>query len=288
MTGFGAGHARADGREARVELRSVNHRHLHVKVRLPADLAALEPEVEAAVRARLARGSVTVGVGVERSGGAGLATIDREAARRYLSMLGGLATELGLPERPSLAMLVSLPGVVGLAQDEEQHERESALVLEALASALEALVEMREHEGRELAADLRRNARAVAGLVGRVEERMPEVVRGHQAALQQRVGELLGGRQPVAPGDLARELALLADRMDVGEELARLKSHLAQLERVLAQGGSVGRQLDFLTQELFREANTIGSKCNDAPVAHMVVEMKTHVERLREQVQNVE
>jgi uncharacterized protein (TIGR00255 family) len=288
MTGFGAGHARAEGREARVELRTVNHRHLHVKVRLPAELAALESEVEAILRKRLARGSVTLNASVERSGGAALATIDREAARRYHRMLGGLATELGLAERPSLAMLVSLPGVVGLSQDEAQHEREAELVLEALAAALEALLEMREHEGRELAADLRRNAQAVGELVERIEERMPEVVRGHQAALVARVTELLDGRQAVAPTDLARELALIADRMDVGEELSRLKSHLGQLERVLAAGGSVGRQLDFLTQELFREANTVGSKCNDAPVAHMVVELKTHVERLREQVQNVE
>jgi uncharacterized protein (TIGR00255 family) len=117
---------------------------------------------------------------------------------------------------------------------------------------------------------------------------MPAVVREHHQGLVRRLNELLEGRATVQPADLPRELALLADRMDVGEELARLESHLEQVERLLAAGGGVGRQLDFLAQELFREANTIGAKCNDALVAHAVVELKTHIERLREQVQNVE
>jgi uncharacterized protein (TIGR00255 family) len=147
---------------------------------------------------------------------------------------------------------------------------------------------MREVEGKSLLADLRKNAKKVASLVATIEKRMPVVVREHHESLRKRVEELLDGRVSVRSEDLARELALIADRMDVGEEITRIKSHVDQWESLLAKGGAVGRQLDFLVQELLREANTIGSKCNDAPVAHAVVELKTLIERLREQVQNVE
>ena len=288
MTGFGAAASEANGTALRVEVRSVNHRHLAVKLRLPEALADLEPDVEERVRAKCERGTVTVHLALERPADAAPARVDRELARRYARELTSLAGELGLPPTLSLDALVTLPGVLSEDGVEEDKERAHAVALQLVDEALARMLAMRAAEGGALAADLRKNAAALAKLAERIRKRMPGIVRAHRAALAKRVQALLGGKVPVSSADLAREIALQADRLDVSEELARLASHLAQLESFVAKGGRIGRQLDFLVQEIFREVNTIGSKCSDATVAHWVVEAKTHVERLREQVQNVE
>ncbi|MFM7298248.1 MAG: YicC family protein, partial [Planctomycetota bacterium] len=163
-----------------------------------------------------------------------------------------------------------------------------SVLLAVVDAALDALGEMREREGAALARDLGLRGATIAAIVERIRARMPLVVRTHQENLHKRVAELLGPGTALAPADLAREIALIADRLDVTEELTRLASHLGQLQALCAKRTPVGRQLDFLVQEFLREANTIGSKCNDAEVAHAVVELKTEIERLREQVQNVE
>jgi uncharacterized protein (TIGR00255 family) len=289
MTGFGAARGEAaGGATLAVEVRSVNHRHLSVKVRLPETLARLEAEVEARVRAKCERGAVTVHVGVERGAGAEPARIDHALARRYHRELASLAAELELALPLSLETLVGLPGVLNAtASDQEEAALERALY-GRVDAALSAMLGMREREGVALEGDLRKNARALAQLAARIEKRMPRVVRASHLALAKRVKALLGDSQALARNDLAREVALLADKLDVSEELTRLESHLAQLDEFLAKGGRIGRQLDFLVQEIFREVNTIGAKCADATVAHWVIEAKTHVERLREQVQNVE
>jgi uncharacterized protein (TIGR00255 family) len=288
MTGFGAASVDAAGLLVRVEVRAVYHRGLQVKVRASNELGALESEVEARVRAQLARGSVVVNVDVQRSGDVACQGLDVAAATRWTDSLRGLAVELGLEGRVTLELLVGLPGVV--ADDArgtlELTEDQRAAVSSAIDAAIASLNEMRAREGQALARDLLDNAREVERLVELVRERMPEVVRAHHEALRARLAELIGQSVPAA--DLAREAALIADRMDVGEELARLGSHLHQLRTLIAEGGQVGRKLDFLAQEFFREANTTGAKCNDAGVAHLVVDLKTHIERLREQVQNIE
>jgi uncharacterized protein (TIGR00255 family) len=222
------------------------------------------------------------------SGSAMEVEVDGAAAARYHAELVKLAQELGLSPSVSLDTLCGLPGVVGSRVASKEQAREARLLLKVVAAALADLGLMREREGAALAKDLAKHAAAIARIVKQVEERMPGVVRDHQLALEKRVEELLAGRFQLQPADLAREVALLADKLDVSEELARLASHLEQLGSLFSRAGPVGRQLDFLVQELLREANTIGSKCNDAAVAHAVVELKTHIERLREQVQNVE
>ena len=286
MTGFGA--AASEVRGLRVEVRSVNHRHLIVKLRVPEALAAMEPEVEERVRAQCERGAVTVSLSHEPAGNATQVRVDRELAQRYVSDLTGLARELGVASTLSLDTLVTLPGVLSdsAASADGIKMREEAL--ELLDEALGRMLAMRDTEGAALAADLRKNAAELEKLAGRIQKRMPSIVRGHRTALAKRVQLLLGSKVPVSSADLAREIALQADKLDVSEELTRLASHLVQLERFVAKGGRVGRQLDFLVQEIFREVNTIGAKCSDATVAHWVVEAKTHVERLREQVQNIE
>ncbi len=286
MTGFGAASRDAAPFVVRVEVRTVNHRGLQVKVRVPQEHGALESDVEARVRARLARGSVTVNVELARTSARPCEGLDVDAARRWVEALRGLELELGVPGPVGLDLVVGLPGVIGSGSAEPLAPEHQAAVLAVVDAALDSLAEMRHREGLALERDLLEQAREIERLVALVRARMPEVVRGHAEALRARVGELVGQAVPAA--DLAREVALLADRMDVSEELTRLDSHVHQLRALLAEGGSVGRKLDFLAQELFREANTTGAKCNDAAVAHCVVDLKTHIERLREQVQNIE
>lgn len=289
MTGFGAAAGAApSGALLRVEVRSVNHRHLALKMRLPEALAALEPEVETRVRARCERGAVTLHANLERGEGAAGARVDHGAARAYKEAFERLGRELALPGTLSLDTLAALPGVIVTGAATELEEGLAAAFLARVEEALEALLAMRAREGVALEADLRKHANALRVFVARIETRMPAVLAGHKAALEKRIQELLGRGLTLAPNDLAREVALLCDKLDVSEELARLASHLGQLDELLAKGGRVGRQLDFLVQELLREVNTIGSKCSDAEAAHLVVEAKTDVERLREQVQNIE
>lgn len=290
MTGFGASSSEEGGHEIRVEIRSVNHRHLQVKTRTPHELSCLDHELERAVRKRLERGSVTLVVTDTRTGAEGTAALDVAAARRYRDEVVSLAKELGMGVEPSLETLLTLPGVVRAQEQAFRPTKAFERRLLALVDqALEALLAMREKEGRALAAALRKELTAIGSLAGRIEKRMPAVVRGRQRELVARLDELLGGKTGVTrPEDVAREVALLADRLDVAEELARLASHREQLRGLIDAGGAIGRRLDFLVQELFRELNTIGAKCSDAKVAHWVVDAKAHGERLREQLQNVE
>jgi uncharacterized protein (TIGR00255 family) len=296
MTGFGGATSNEADLTVRVEVRSVNHRHLQVKSRLPQDLAPMESEVEARVKSKVERGAVTVTVALERAGGKAPARIDAQVAKRYKGEIEAVARELSIPSDVSLETLLSLPGVIAANEDDRARERESKLALKSLDRALDELVTMREREGKSLLADLQKNASGVEKVLKKLEKRMPKAVEEHHQSLKERVEELLGGGRKAVGGravtiqgaDLAREIALLADKMDTSEEFARLTSHLAQLETLLGSGKPVGRQLDFLVQEFLREANTIGSKCNDAQAAHAVVELKTLIERLREQVQNVE
>src|SRR5688572_14386959 len=249
MTGFGAAAVEKGGLALRAEVRAVNHRYLQVKLRLPSELAFLEPEVERAVRQKVERGALSLSVSATGTAALRAPQVDAAAARAYKQKLEKLARELDLEPRVDLALITGLPGVIGGDVDEGELEREARLLKQAVAAALDALQEMREREGAALARDLKRSAKAIAGLVQKIQRRMPQVVRAHHDALKQRVGELLEGRAGPSDADLARELALLADRLDVTEELTRLSSHIAQLDVLLVRTGAVGRQLDFLVQE---------------------------------------
>ena len=286
MTGFGAATLESRGVVIRAEIRSVNHKHLQAKVRLPYELSHLEPDAEATVRKRLSRGSIQVGIRLHREGSSAAAEIDNDLLEAYARRTSKAAKKLGV-EPLRLAELLSLPGVVEPPSVEVEDPGVARLVVRALDQATRELVRMREEEGAALAADLERCRSGIERVTARIAKRMPKVVRKHHETLQERVARLTGDAS-IPATDLARELALLADRLDVSEELARLESHLDQLGRLLEKGGTVGRKLEFLAQEFLREANTIGSKASDAKVAHDVIELKTLIERLREQVLNVE
>ena len=287
MTGFGAAALQRKGVMVRTEIRSVNHRHLLVKSRFPAEYQQLEADVEGILRKKLQRGSVTVSVNIERAGGEPV-RLDADLARRYREGIEALGRELELPGTLELSDLIQLPGILGGRDEASADSQVVKLILKSVSAAADELVAMRAREGEALGADLEKSAKALERTLERIVRRMPQVVRAHHQNLKRRLRDLLGGSVPLSEADLAREIALLSDKLDVGEETTRVAAHLQQLRELLEKGGVVGRKLDFLAQELFREANTIGSKCNDARVAHQVVELKSHIERLREQVQNVE
>lgn len=289
MTGCGVG-AAADGDSAcRVEIRGVNGRQLKVSVRSRDTLAALESRIEAAVRGRVQRG--TLHVTVEATGSATRCgrRLDRDQLSAYLDDLESFCSMRGLPLPQTADGLLGLAGVVVDApEDGAAAERTWPLVERAVAAALDGFDRMRRQEGATLAAEMRATCGEILGLVEQIRLRVPDVVIGYRQRLMDRVTKLLADTATeLAPADVAREVALVADRTDVTEELVRLASHVDHFSRLLDEE-SPGRALDFLAQEFGREANTLASKSLDVSIAHAVVEIKTRVERLREQAQNIE
>ncbi len=292
MTGYGAAEPSADGGRWWVEVRSTNHRFLEVVVRLPRELGALEDRVRAAVAERVRRGRVEVLVREDSGLRPREAVVDTALARRYADALERLRRELGLAEPVTLGALLALPEVVRLEETRPDPEATWETLQPVLRRALDRLVDMRAAEGGRLAADLRERLSRLEGWVERVARRAEELPRAYAQRLRQRVAELLRSLDVDQTPDEARlalEVAAFADRCDVREELVRLRSHL-QEARALLEGsdGSVGRKLEFLLQEMQREVNTVGSKAADLEVTRAVVEMKSELEAIREQVQNVE
>lgn len=289
MTGCGTGTATDGLSTCRVEIRAVNNRFLKFSIRGPEGFAALEPRVEARIRERVGRGAVQVDVTLAGPAAPAGRRLNRDQLQAYLDDLERLCADRDLPLPTSVDGLLALPGIlVDAAPDAAALEDTWPLVSQALAEALDRLDAMRASEALALAAELRGICREITAISAAIASRVPRLVEEHRTRLVERVGALL---QPhgvtVAPADVLREVALVADRGDVAEELARIASHVGQLERLL-ETEAAGRPLDFLAQEFAREANTIGSKVADAEVAHAVVELKTRIERLREQVQNIE
>jgi uncharacterized protein (TIGR00255 family) len=287
MTGFGAGHGASGGEALDAEIRSVNHKFCEVKARLPRELAALETEAVKQVRERLARGGVDVSI--RRTGAAGglVPKVDLELAAAYARAYEELRARLGLAGGPTVADVAAADGVLKLEERALDLGAAREALRAALSAALDGLVAMRAREGEALARDLEARLSAVEALVARAAALVPRSVEHLRARLAERIEELTRG-VPLDPARLAQEAALLADRTDVTEEVTRLGSHLAQARALLRSGEPAGRKLDFLVQEMHREVNTIGSKSQSAEIAALVVSAKAEVERLREQVQNVE
>ncbi len=289
MTGCGTGMAVAGENTCRVELRSVNNRFFKLSFRAPDGFATLEGRIEAAVRERIRRGAVQVDLDVTGSAAPAGRRLDRGQLQAYLDDLERFCADRDLPLPRTIDGLLALPGIlVDTPPDPAAVEQAWPLISRALTAALDQLDAMRATEAVALATELRSICGEITRIASSIAARVPRLVEEHRQRLVERVGALLAPHGVgVAPGDVLREVALLADRTDIAEELARLASHVAQVERLLITEAA-GRPLDFLAQEFAREANTIGSKVADADVAHAVVELKTRIERLREQVQNIE
>lgn len=287
MTGYGKGEATGAAGRCVVEVRTVNHRYGEVTVKLPRSFLAYEHELRKAAANRIKRGKADLFVQWEEAvGAAQVPPVNMAAARGYQAAFLELARELRLSPEIPLSLIVSQKNVLQEAAGEEQPDL-LPQVLQAVLAALDALDAMRLREGEALERDLRERRQGLAELVAQVTERAPLVVEEYESKLQQRLTKLLNDAE-LDPQRLAQEVALMADRCDVTEELVRLQSHFVQFDETLALTEPVGRKLDFLMQELNREVNTIGSKANDAQVTALVVQMKAELERMREQVQNIE
>jgi uncharacterized protein (TIGR00255 family) len=291
MTGF----ARADGSEGAhyltVELRSLNHRQLQLKSRFPEALQGFEPMAEREIRRRLGRGTVTLGVALRASKGAGLVHFDSELAGQYLASLRDLCARIGLDREPTLQQILPLPGVQKAPEESLDREALRELFERVLAEALRLLDVEREREGAELGADLLARLDLIEHGLVEFEKGYPEQQRQYEARLLERVRRFLAGEgHPVDDVDVVREVALFCEKIDVSEERTRLRAHLREFRRLLAEDASegIGRRLDFLTQELLRETHTMGAKTVDGELSHVVLGMRAELERIKEQVQNIE
>jgi len=293
MTGFGRASFRMEEQAFDVEARSVNHRFLDVRVRLPKLLVALDATLRERIQRRFARGKVEITVSASQAGAA-LAPrleVDLETAAQYARAAAQLRETEGIGGSLDVGTVLGLPGVARFVEPElPVGEVQQALGL-AVDAALDALDAMRVAEGDAIDRDLRSRLDRVSVLADELEQRVDSVQEAARARLRKRAEQLAQETGLFDEARLHQEIVIAADRMDVTEEIVRLRSHVVQFRDVVAAGGAgkpVGRRLDFLLQELGREANTIGSKGSDAPIAHTVVELKTEIERIREQVQNVE
>ncbi len=290
MTGYGRGEQDLDRSQVTVEVRAVNNRYLDCTVKMPRAYIFAEDAMKAKVQAAAARGKVDVFVTIARTAGDDMVvTVDEELARSYIQALSRLH-ELGggaVKGRFSAAELARFPDVLTVEKRAEDLEEAKERLLAVLDQALEDFDAMRIREGARLAQDISERADTIERLLGEIEERSPQTVSDYRARLEAKMRDVLQNTQ-IDEGRLLTEAAIFADKVAVDEETVRLHSHLGQLRDLLAAGGAVGRKLDFLIQEFNREANTIGSKCNDIEITRRVVDMKAEIEKIREQVQNLE
>lgn len=288
MTGYGRAQRQLAGRDITVEIKSVNHRFFEFSARIPRSLGYLEEKLKGAVGGRVARGKVDVSVMlVSPEGGAAQVEINRDLARSYLESIRALGRDLMLDDDLSLSGLTRFGDIFIVRKAEEDEDAVWRDVNAVLAEALDRFLDMREREGGQLRLDILERLAAIERHVGEVEKLSPAAVEQYRERMRQRLTEILADRQ-IDEARILTEAAIFAEKTAVAEETVRLRSHIAQLRGIVDSGGAVGRKLDFLVQELNREANTIGSKAQDLEIARLVVEIKSEIEKIREQIQNIE
>ena len=288
MTGYGRSVETVNGREFTVEVRSVNNRYLDCTVKLPRNLSFGEDAVKQAVKTSISRGKVDVFVSVRSEGAQETAvSLNKPMAEGYLAVLRQMRQEYGVEGEITVSMLAGLPDVFLLDKPPVDEEQLLADFLSVVQKALANFDAMRRTEGTALAADLRGRGETILSLVEQVEAGSPQTVADYRARLEAKLKEVLANTA-IDESRILTEAAIFADKVAVDEETVRLRSHLNQMNTMLDAGGSIGRKLDFLLQEMNREANTIGSKCSDVRLARVVVEIKAELEKIREQTQNIE
>ena len=289
MTGYGRGECVKDGFKFTVELNSVNRKQNDVSINLPKELVELEPRIRDAINAQLSRGRINVVVAYHRGTAKAEEQIELDVAlaKAYYRAIQKLQKQINLNGSLTLDTILRAPGVLKLAESMVDAEAMWSGVEAALRKALVQMVKMREREGKFLAADLARRLATIATGVELIRKVAPEAVKRYREQLHARVKEA-GLNVPLDDERLVKEVVIFADRCDITEELTRLASHLSQFREQLQAGEPVGRTLDFLAQEMNREINTVGSKANAAEVSQQVVKMKAELEKIREQVQNIE
>ena len=288
MTGYGRAVETIDGREITAELRSVNNRYLDCTVKMPRIYAFAEDSVKTHVKSAISRGKVDVFIAVNVMEDMQMRiSVNHPVLEGYLSAMRSIASDYGVRDDISVTALSRLPDVFVVEKAEKDEEKLTQDILSVVDKALEKFTAMRTTEGAALEADLRGRAATILTLVEKVEQRSPVTLAEYRARLTEKMQEVLQSTT-IDEGRILQEAAIYADKIAVDEETVRLRSHLNQLETMLTNGGAIGRKLDFLLQELNREANTIGSKGNDLEQARTVVEIKAELEKIREQTQNIE
>ena len=288
MTGYGRAEDTLNGCTITVELRSVNNRYLDCNVRMPRLYLFAEETIKSRVQNTISRGKVDVFVTLDSTGGEQVqVSVNQPLADGYYAALTQLAERYGLSKDISVSLLSRFHDVLLAEKAEEDVEQRAQDICAVLDRALADFDQMRTREGARLEADVLSRAARIEELVGLVEERSPQTVAEYRAKLEARMNEVLSNTQ-LDPARILTEAAIFADKVAVDEETVRLRSHIGQLRHMLEQGGATGRKLDFLIQEFNREANTIGSKCSDIDSARHVVDIKAEIEKIREQVQNIE
>jgi uncharacterized protein (TIGR00255 family) len=288
MTGYGRGETDHDGAKFSVELNSVNRKQSDIVVNLPRDLAELEPRIRQTVNESISRGRTNVIVGYHHSiNGTGKLALDTGLARSYRDAMRALQKELDAPGEITIGTILQAPGVMRIPEEMHKAANSWPAVESALRAALAELIKMREREGKHLAKDLIHRLKTIRKELKTIRTLHPDVVKKYRAAMLERIQK---AGLPIEADDerLVKEISFFADRADVSEELTRLESHLAQFAHHLRKNEPVGRTLEFITQEIFRELNTLGAKANDAVISQRVVACKAELERIREQIQNLE
>ena len=288
MTGYGRAVMTLNGREITVEVRSVNNRFLDCSIKLPRAFSYAEDAVKQKIKEQVSRGKVDVFISVNTTAGDNVKiSLNRPVLEGYLEALRTIVADYGVREDISVTSLTRFPEVFLLEKPEEDEAQNTADIVAVAQQAVSAYNAMRETEGAALAADLRAHAAIILSYVEKVEARSPVTVAEYRSRLENKLREVLESTT-IDEGRILTEAAIFADKVAVDEETVRLRSHLNQLEGLLQSGGAIGRKLDFLLQEMNREANTIGSKGNDLEQTRNVVEIKAELEKIREQIQNIE
>ena len=288
MTGYGRAVETVNGREFTVELRSVNNRYLDCSVRLPRLLSFAEDAVKQAVKASVSRGKVDVFISLRSEAEDDVqVNLNRGVLEGYLSAMRQMVTEFGVQDDISVSTVSRLPDVFIVEKKEVDEDQLQSDLLQAVSKALEGYDAMRTREGAALDADLRSRGETILSLVSQVEQGNGQTVADYRARLENKLREVLENTS-IDESRILTEAAIFADKVAVDEETVRLRSHLQQMNSMLGGGGAIGRKLDFLLQEMNREANTIGSKCTDVKLAWIVVDIKAELEKIREQTQNIE
>jgi len=291
MTGFGAASGNVDGAHYVTEIRSLNNRYFKAQLRLPEELQGLEAELESALARRFSRGSVVMTVKYSDTSADAASQINTNAMQRYLEQLLNVPGIDHNAARIDLGALLALPGVVVSDTGEKRLDQARSVLLKLIDEACEKLLAMRQREGQTLHGELHRHCQDIRDHLDVIEQRVPVTVELYQDRLRQRMESLLADvGATVREEDLLREVAVYADRSDVAEEVSRLRGHIEQCIEIIDADSPEpsGRTLDFLAQEMLREANTIGSKCLDVEISRRIVEVKSRIDRIKEQVQNVE
>lgn len=288
MTGYGRGEAQEEGKEVHVEIKTVNHRYCDIFIKMPRQLSFLEDKVRDVVSKTFSRGKIDVYVSFEdMSEESNSVLLDEGLAKTYIKALEQLRDKFNLVDDISVSLVSKLPEVLKVEKVEKDEEKLWQLLKTALEGALDSVVRMRESEGEQLSKNLLERAGYIESILKEIALRAPFVVHEYKQKLEARIRELLE-QQTIDENRLAAEVAIFADRCSIDEELVRLASHVNQFKDTLGMDQPVGRKLDFLIQEMNREINTIGSKANDLSITKNVLEMKSEIEKMREQIQNIE